>query len=57
MHSDSVTPSIFHNVLIKHVSVRTNSGQMDLNAAGHEGAAVFVHVARSAQMHLDAVIF
>ena len=30
---------------------------MHLNSAGHEGAAVFAHVARSAQMHLDAVIF
>ena len=30
---------------------------MHLNAAGQEGAAVFAHVARSAQMHLDAIIF
>ena len=29
---------------------------MHLNAAGHEGAAVFAHVARSDQMHLDTVI-
>ena len=42
---------------IKHVSVKTNSSQMHLNDAGHEGTAVFAHVARSAQMHLDAVIF
>ena len=30
---------------------------MHLNSADHDGAAVFAHVARSAQMHLDAVIF
>ena len=44
-------------VIMKHVSVKTNSGQMHLNAVGHEGAAVFAHVARSAHMHLHAVIF
>ena len=39
---------------LKHV--KTNSGQIHLNAAGHEGAAVFAHVAYSAEIYLDAVI-
>ena len=30
---------------------------MHLNAAGHEGGAVFAHVARSTQMNLGAVSF
>ena len=42
---------------LKRFSVKTNSGQMHLNAAGHEGPDVFAHLARSAQMYLDAVIF
>ena len=45
------------NKRLKPVSVKTNSGLMHLNAAGHEGNAVFAHVARSAQMHLVAVRF
>ena len=44
-------------LLGKQASVKTNSGQIHLKAAGHEGADVFAHVARSAQMHLEAVIF
>ena len=51
-----VIAKLFHRFL-KHVSVKTNSGQMHLNAAGHEGAAVFAYVSRSAQIHPDAVIF
>ena len=43
----------FENISLKHVSIKTNSGQMHLN----EGAGVFAHVARIGQMHLDAVIF
>ena len=45
------------NLPLMHVSVKTSRGQMHLNAAGDEGAAVFAHVARSAQMDLDGVIF
>ena len=48
---------LFCRYAVKHVSVKTNSDQMHLNAAGKEGAAVFAHVARSAQMHLGAVVF
>ena len=46
-----------NRVGLKPVSVKTNSGQMHLSAAGHFGAAVLAHVARSAQMHLAAAIF
>ena len=40
----------------KLASVKTNSGQMHLNAAGHEGAAVLAHVPRSTQIPLGPVI-
>ena len=41
----------------KPISVKMNSGQMHLNAADHMDAAVLVHMVRSTQMHLTAVIF
>ena len=39
----------------KLLSVKDNSGQMNLSAADHVGQNSSAHVVRSAQMHLAAV--